>query len=54
MDIRTILNKLDTVVLSEAITLQDVAAAVKGKEKDEQGRAEILNDLAWKHKLPGL
>ncbi len=54
MDIRSILNKLDNVVLSEEITLQDVEAAVKGKEKDEQGRAEILNDLAWKNKLPGL
>jgi chaperonin cofactor prefoldin len=54
MDIRSLLNKLDSMVLSEAITLKDVAAAVQGKEKDEQGRAEILNDLAWKNKLPGL
>jgi peptidoglycan hydrolase-like protein with peptidoglycan-binding domain len=54
MDIRAILNKLDEVVLSEALSLDDVEAAVKGKETDEQARAEILNDLAWKHKLPGL
>ena len=54
MDIRSILNKLDEVVLSEALSLDDITAAVKGKENDEQGRAEILNDLAWKHKLPGL
>lgn len=53
MDIRTILNKLDTVALAEAITIKDVEAAVAGKS-DEQERAEILNDLAWKHKLPGL
>ncbi len=53
MDIRSILDKLDNVMLSEAITLQDVEAAVAGK-KDEQERAGILNDLAWKHKLPGL
>jgi hypothetical protein len=53
MDIRAILNKLDTVVLAEAITIKDVEAAVAGK-KDEQERANILNDLAWKHKLPGL
>lgn len=54
MDFRTILDKLDEVALSEAISLDDVANAVKGKERDEQARAEILNDLAWKHKLPGL
>ncbi len=53
MDIRSILNKLDTVALAEAITIKDVEAAVAGKS-DEQERAEILNDLAWKHKLPGL
>lgn len=53
MDIRAILNKLDEVALAEAISLDDVAAAVAGKN-DEQERAGILNDLAWKHKLPGL
>jgi hypothetical protein len=53
MDIRTLLNKLDRVELSEAITIKDVEAAVAGKS-DEQERANILNDIAWKEKLPGL
>ena len=53
MDIRAILNKLDTVMVSEAITIKDVEAAVAGI-KDEQERAKILNDIAWKEKLPGL
>lgn len=54
MDLRALLNKLDEVALSEALSLDDIANAVKGKERDEQARAEILNDLAWEHKLPGL
>lgn len=53
MDIRSLLNKLDRVELSEAITIKDVEAAVAGKT-DEQERANILNDIAWKEKLPGL
>lgn len=53
MDIRAILNKLDTVMVSEAITIKDVEAAV-ANIKDEQERAKILNDIAWKEKLPGL
>jgi peptidoglycan hydrolase-like protein with peptidoglycan-binding domain len=53
MDIRKILDKLDTVALAEAITIKDVEAAVAGKS-DEQERANILNDIAWKEKLPGL
>jgi hypothetical protein len=53
MDIRSLLNKLDSVELSEAITIKDVEAAVAGK-RDEQERANILNDIAWKEKLPGL
>ena len=53
MDIRSLLNKLDRVELSEAITIKDVEAAVAGK-RDEQERANILNDIAWKEKLPGL
>jgi hypothetical protein len=53
MDIRQLLNKLDRVALSEAISLKDVEAAVAGI-KDEQERAAKLNDLAWDNKLPGL
>jgi hypothetical protein len=53
MDIRQLLNKLDRVALSEAISLKDVEAAVAGI-KDEQQRAAKLNDLAWDNKLPGL
>jgi hypothetical protein len=53
MDIRQLLNKLDRVALSEAISLKDVEAAVAGI-KDEQERAAKLNDLAWNNKLPGL
>jgi hypothetical protein len=40
-------------ILNEAITMKDIQAAV-GQEKDEQKRAGILNDLAWKENLPGL
>jgi len=51
------MKKLDTIAsrqyLTEAITMADVQTAV-GQEKDEQKRAGILNDLAWKNNLPGL
>ena len=53
MDIRQLLNNLDRVALSEAISLKDVETAVAGI-KDEQERAAKLNDLAWSNKLPGL
>jgi len=50
MDLRSLLN---TINLLEGITMADIQTAV-GQEKDEQIRAGILNDLAWKHNLPGL
>ena len=50
MDFRNLLSKI---TLLEAITMADVKAAV-GQEADEQKRAAILNDLAWKNNLPGL
>ena len=50
MDLRSLLN---TINLLEGITMADVQNAV-GQETDEQKRAAILNDLAWKHNLPGL
>jgi peptidoglycan hydrolase-like protein with peptidoglycan-binding domain len=39
--------------INEAVTMKDVMAAVQGKE-NEQERAKILNDIAWKENLPGL
>lgn len=56
MDLRSLIAKMDAIesnALNEAITLKDVTAAVAGKN-NEQERAGILNDLAWKEKLPGL
>ena len=57
MDLRALIAKMDKIeskqILNEAITMKDVQAAV-GQEKDEQKRAAILNDLAWKENLPGL
>lgn len=50
MDLRSLLN---TINLLEGITMADVQNAV-GQEADEQKRAAILNDLAWKNNLPGL
>ena len=50
MDLRSLIN---TINLLEGITMADVQTAV-GQETDEQKRAAILNDLAWKHNLPGL
>lgn len=50
MDFRKILSQI---TLLEAITMADVKAAV-GQESDEQKRAAVLNDLAWKNNLPGL
>lgn len=50
MDFRKLLSQI---TLLEAITMADVKAAV-GQEADEQKRAAILNDLAWKNNLPGL
>ena len=56
MDLQKLIAKMDQIEakgMNEAITMKDVQAAV-GQEKDEQKRANILNDLAWKEKLPGL
>ena len=57
MDLRALIAKMDKIeskqILNEAITMKDIQAAV-GQEKDEQKRAVILNDLAWKENLPGL
>ncbi len=57
MDLKALIAKMDKIeskqILNEAITMKDVQAAV-GQEKDEQKRAAILNDLAWKENLPGL
>ena len=57
MDLRALIAKMDKIesrqILNEAITMKDIQAAV-GQEKDEQKRAGILNDLAWKENLPGL
>ena len=50
MDFRKLLSQI---TLLEAITMADIRAAV-GQETDEQKRAAILNDLAWKNNLPGL
>ena len=57
MDLKALIAKMDKIeskqILNEAITMKDIQAAV-GQEKDEQKRAGILNDLAWKENLPGL
>ena len=57
MDLRALIARMDKIesrqILNEAITMKDIQAAV-GQEKDEQKRAVILNDLAWKENLPGL
>ena len=57
MDLKALIAKMDKIeskqILNEAITMKDVQAAV-GQEKNEQARAKILNDLAWKENLPGL
>jgi hypothetical protein len=56
MDLQKLIARMDQIEakgMNEAITMKDVQAAV-GQEKDEQKRANILNDLAWKEKLPGL
>ena len=57
MDLKALIAKMDQIeskqILNEAITMKDIQAAV-GQEQDEQKRANILNDLAWKEKLPGL
>lgn len=57
MNYRDLVNKLEAIergeTISEAITIKNVMAAVQGKT-DEQERAGILNDLAWKENLPGL
>ena len=57
MDLRALIARMDKIesrqILNEAITMKDIQAAV-GQEKDEQKRAGILNDLAWKENLPGL
>ena len=57
MDLRNLMAKLDTIAnkqtLMEAVTMADIQAAV-GQEKDEQKRAAMLNDIAWKENLPGL
>ena len=50
MDLRSLIN---TINLLEGITMAEIQTAV-GQETDEQKRAAILNDLAWKHNLPGL
>ena len=50
MDFSKLLSKI---TLLEAITMADIQTAV-GQEKDEQKRAAILNDIAWKENLPGL
>ena len=50
MDFRKLLSQI---TLLEAITMADIRAAV-GQETDEQKRAAILNDIAWKNNLPGL
>ena len=50
MDFRKLLSQI---TLLEGITMADVKTAV-GQEQDEQKRAAILNDLAWKNNLPGL
>lgn len=57
MDLRALIARMDKIesrqILNEAITMKDIQSAV-GQEKDEQKRASILNDLAWKENLPGL
>jgi hypothetical protein len=57
MDLKALIARMDKIesrqILNEAITMKDIQAAV-GQEKDEQKRAGILNDLAWKENLPGL
>jgi hypothetical protein len=57
MDLKALIARMDKIesrqILNEAITMKDIQAAV-GQEKDEQKRAVILNDLAWKENLPGL
>jgi len=50
MDFRKLLSQI---TLLESITIADVRAAI-GQEQDEQKRAAILNDIAWKNNLPGL
>lgn len=47
------MDAISSVPLGEAISIKDVTAAVQGNA-NEQERAKILNDLAWKENLPGL
>lgn len=56
MDIKSLLTKLDSInngVVTEAITQQDINAAIQGKS-NEQERAKILMTLAQQNQLPGL
>lgn len=56
MDIKSLLTKLDHIsnnVVVEAITQQEVNAAIQGKS-NEQERAKILMTLAQQNQLPGL
>jgi hypothetical protein len=53
MNIRELLDKIDNIAVKESITMQDVQAAIAGKN-NEQDRARALMDLSAKNGLPGL
>jgi len=53
MNLRDLINRIESIELNEGLRLKDIEAQV-GQEKDEQKRAQILMTLAQNNKLPGL
>jgi LysM repeat protein len=53
MNIRDLINRMESIELAEGLRLKDIEAQV-GQEKDEQKRAQTLMTLAQTNKLPGL
>jgi LysM repeat protein len=53
MNIRDLINRMESIELNEGLRLKDIEAQV-GQEQDEQKRAQTLMSLAQANKLPGL
>ena len=53
MNIRDLINRMESIELDEGLRLKDIEAQV-GQEQDEQKRAMTLMTLAQTNKLPGL
>ena len=53
MNIRDLINRIESIELNEGLRLRDIEAQVS-QEKDEQKRAQTLMTLAQQNKLPGL